>query len=91
MFLHVGGDYVIRLSEILAIFDFDNSTNQGSDTIKFLQEAEAREGLQYVAAGLPRSFIVTDHNVLVSPISAQTLKLRLDASRLEAFKEGSLK
>ena len=79
MFLHVGGEYSISDHSIVGIFDFDVTTQAGSDTINFLQTAEKFEIVDNVSPDIPRSFVVTSDKVYLSPISAQTLRQRLES------------
>lgn len=77
MFLHIGGEYTILERSIIGIFDFDASTHTGSSTIELLKLADKNQVLEYVSPDIPRSFILTDERIYVSPVSAATLRLRL--------------
>ena len=84
MYLHLGNDYVVRKSSILAIFDLDNSS-QSHLTRQFLLKAE-KAGQVVSASGreLPKSFVVCAENgrqsVYLSQLNASTL-LRRSESR----------
>lgn len=60
MFLRISNEYVILKSDIIGIFDMDNTTvsRQGRD---FLPCAEREGRLVYSADDLPRSYVVTGH------------------------------
>jgi hypothetical protein len=77
VFLHIGGEYSISEHLIIGIFDFDAVTQTGSETIRFLKNAEAREKIEHVSSDFPRSVVLTLERVYLSPISAQTLRQRL--------------
>ncbi len=77
MFLHIGGEYTVLDRSIIGIFDFDASTHSDSSTIELLKKADAEQLLEYVSPDIPRSFILTEDRIYVSPVSAATLKLRL--------------
>jgi hypothetical protein len=75
MFLHLGEDTVITDKGIIGIFDIDTSTVNKS-TRDYLAKAEKTGKVIYVNYDLPKSFIVTDDNVYISPINTSTLKKR---------------
>ena len=86
MYLHIGGDQTVRTSEILGIFDLDN-TSTSRDTREFLRRAEQAGRVVNVSTELPKSFLVMGvppYTVYICQISAATLKKRsgiLDDSR----------
>jgi len=57
VYLHLGGDTVIRKDEIVGIFDLENSTISVR-TREFLTEAEKNGKIVNVSAELPKSFVV---------------------------------
>lgn len=80
MFLHLGGDTVVNLSDVIAICDLD-VTSTSKTTREFLQIAE-EEGfvINVSEEDLPKSFVVAETNkiskVFISPISSATLLKR---------------
>lgn len=80
MYIHLGGDYVVRQDEIIGIFDLENTT-VSQKTRSFLSKAEKRKEVIYVSYELPKSFIITSKNnknkVYISQISPATLSNRL--------------
>lgn len=73
MYLHAGRDTVIRIKNILAVFDLDYAS-QNTDTLEFLRRAEKEGRLVNVTKELPKAFIVTDDNkVYLTQLSSQTL------------------
>jgi regulator of extracellular matrix RemA (YlzA/DUF370 family) len=80
MYLHIGGDLVVSVNEIVAIVDMEKSTIS-QDTRVFLKVCE-EEGfiVNVVENEMPKSFIITQEKsksrVYLSPISASTLLKR---------------
>ncbi|MCX7884597.1 MAG: DUF370 domain-containing protein [Caloramator sp.] len=78
MFLHLGENVVIPLSEVIAIFDINSTTN--SDTKLFLNTAEEEGFIQKISSEDPKSFVLTERNkksiIYLSPISSVTLTKR---------------
>lgn len=75
MFLHLGGDTVVRTREIIGIFDMDTSTVNKA-TRDYLSKAEKAGRITYVNYELPKSFVVTENKIFVSPLNASTLYKR---------------
>jgi len=87
MYLHLGNDIVVRKSEILAVFDLDN-TSQSLLTRKYLAAAEkAGEVVNAAGTELPKSFVVCTHGgrqtVYLSQLNSATLLKRSDSDGLE--------
>ena len=87
MYLHIGSDCMIHSDDIIAIFDFENTTTS-KITREFLSEKEREDYIINVSEGdLPKSFIVTDYignsKVYISPISSATLLKRLSSMNVE--------
>lgn len=76
MFIHIGGEYTLSDKWIVGIFDIDQTTTYGTDTIEFLNKQEDLGRLDVVSPEIPRSFVVTLDRVYLSPISAKTLVSR---------------
>lgn len=75
MYLHLGENTLIKDEEIIGIFDMDTSTVNKA-TRDFLTKSQKDNKIIYVNYDLPKSFIVTDKNVFVSPINTSTLNKR---------------
>lgn len=79
MFLHLGGEEIVKKKDIVAIFDMDNTTVSKSSR-KFLAYAQERGIVVNVSEELPKSYIVTCSEgvdkVYISSISASTLMKR---------------
>jgi hypothetical protein len=79
LYLHIGGDTVLRSGDIAGIFDFDGVTRQKASQ-DFLNRRE-KSGYLFQVRGdaLPRSFVLTaSDTVYLSPITAETLCKRLE-------------
>ena len=77
MYVHIGGEYSVSDKYIVGIFDFDGTTGASSETIGFLKKAEAEGKIEVVSPDIPRAFVVTLDRVYITPISAVTLRRRL--------------
>ena len=87
MYLHLGNDVVVRKSEVLGVFDLDN-TSQSIITRKYLSAAE-KGGRVVNAAGmeLPKSFVICEQGgtqtVYLSQLNSSTLLRRSENLGLE--------
>ena len=79
MYLHLGNDVVVSKSDILAIFDMDNTTISKRSR-KFLTMAQQSDSVIDITDDLPKSYIVTESlgvvNVYISSVSSKTLYKR---------------
>lgn len=75
MYLYLGQDTVINTSEIIGIFDLDN-TSVSKETRGFLAKAQKSGRIVEVSADIPKSFVVSDNKVFLSQVSPATLKKR---------------
>lgn len=79
MFLHIGGDVVLPLKDVIAILDIDTTTIS-RDTKEFLKIAEEEGFIESISEDLPKTFIITERNkkskIYLSPISSVTLQKR---------------
>ena len=87
MYLHLGQDTVVRLDEIVGIFDMDTSTIS-KHTRQFLADAEKGGRIFNVSMELPKSFVVCDHPyhrqiVYLSQLNSTTLQKRAESGNLE--------
>ena len=87
MYLHIGNDFVVKKSDIVAIFDLDN-TSQSILTRKYLSRCE-KERRVINASGdeLPKSFVVcayeNSRKVYLSQLNSSTLLRRSEQKGLE--------
>ena len=75
MFIHLGEDTVVNDKEIIGVFDIDTSTVNKA-TRDYLSKAEKDKRVIYVNYDLPKSFIVCDDKVYISPINTSTINKR---------------
>ena len=79
MYIHLGGDYVVKEEEVIGIFDLDTST-VSKHTRQFLSTKEKQKKVIYTSFELPKSFILAskgkEEKVYISQISSQTLEKR---------------
>ena len=81
MYLHAGGNVVVRDCDIVGIFDIDNMNTE--ETMKdFLRRAEKNGRVKIAGDNLPKSFILLyedgKETVIFSQISAQSLVKRVN-------------
>ena len=61
MYLHLGGDTVIRTEDIIGVFDLDNAT-MSYKTREYLSYAEKQGRVVNVSSELPKSFVICKEN-----------------------------
>lgn len=74
MFIHLGGEKVIRTSELIAIFDI--SIEQAKISKQFMNQAAKGKKTETIGEEEPKSLVVTQTKIYYSPISSTTLKKR---------------
>ena len=57
MYLHVGNNKNIRVSDIIGIFDADTAT-VSSVTKKYIKQAGARHAVEFASEEIPKSFVL---------------------------------
>jgi len=86
MYLHLGQNVVVPESDVIGIFDLDNTTSSHI-TRKFLSDAERAGSVINVSDELPRSFVVSGNDkeitVHLSQLSPQTLNKRTETMRFD--------
>jgi hypothetical protein len=75
MFLHIGGDYVVPVEEIIVIIDA-SLENTSPSTREFIRVAKADKVIVDYSDGDPKSYVLTDDHLILSPISSGTLQKR---------------
>ncbi len=73
MFLHMGNDVVVPLSEVIGVVDLTEKPSKLNR--EFLKTAE-EEGFMVQLSETPVSIVICAKNVYLSPISARTLYKR---------------
>ena len=79
MYLHLGEETVVRMKDIIGIFDIEN-TSISKHTKDFLARSEKGGRVVTVSYEMPKSFVVCessgDEKVYISQISTATLRKR---------------
>jgi hypothetical protein len=80
MYLHLGQDTVVRMDEVVGIFDMDRSTISKFSR-QFLADAQKGGRIFNVSYELPKSYVVCvdkekNETVYISQISSSTLRRR---------------
>lgn len=79
MYLHLGEETVVRMKDIIGIFDIEN-TSISKHTKDFLAGSEKGGRVVTVSYEMPKSFVVCEDDgkerVYISQISTATLKKR---------------
>lgn len=75
MFLHLGGDVMVLKKDIIAILDI--KIKQSIATKEFLEIAKDEEFIKEIySEEKEKSFVITNKEIYLSPISCNTLKKR---------------
>lgn len=77
MFIHLGGEKIIRTAELIAIFDLSIEKNSKISK-QFVTEASKNKKVEIIGEEESKSLVVTVDRVYYSPISSTTLKKRAD-------------
>ncbi|MFZ5353893.1 MAG: extracellular matrix regulator RemB [Bacillota bacterium] len=76
MFIHLGGDVVMSMKDIICIMDIE-TCNKSGITKEFLKIAEDEGFVRKISEDEPKSFILSEQNnktvIYLSPISSITL------------------
>ncbi len=86
MFIHIGHETVVIDSEIIGIFDMENTTVM-KNTVDFLNSAEKNRKIKNVAPyELPKSFIICSEPqgevIYISPVSVGTILKRINSKNI---------
>ncbi len=75
MFLHIGGDVVLPMKNIVMIMDLE-TTSVSKDTKEFLRKTQEKGIITSISEDLPKSFVITETDkeckIYLSPISSVT-------------------
>jgi extracellular matrix regulatory protein B len=75
MFIHLGGDVIIRSKEIIAILDRDVQ-DMSVVTKAYLKTEKERKKCTVISQDFTKSIVITDDVVYFSPVSSLTLNKR---------------
>ena len=80
MYLHLGNDVIVKISDIVGIFDIENTTT-GKNTGHLLDRAQKEGRAINVTYEMPKSFVICmqdgEEKVYVCQMSAATLRKRI--------------
>ncbi|RXT08903.1 extracellular matrix regulator RemB [Ammoniphilus sp. CFH 90114] len=83
MFIHLGGDTVVRSTDVIAIID--NHMESSKITKEFLDQRSGEQLLIRISKEETKSYVIMHDRVYCSPISSLTLKRRANfVSSLES-------
>lgn len=74
MFIHLGGDIMIRSKEIIAILNHD--AKEQAITAEFLKEEEKNKPTTVISTDYIKSIVLTNKEIYYSPVSSLTLNRR---------------
>jgi hypothetical protein len=75
MYLHIGNNKNIRKKSLIGIFDME-STTQSAVTKEFLKEIQKENKVENISHDLPKSLVVTDNVIYLSPTAVKSFKNR---------------
>lgn len=75
MFIHLGGEKIIRASELIAIFDI-SIENHSKLSKQFIAHMGKEKKVEVIGEEESKSLVVTVGKLIYSPISPSTLKKR---------------
>jgi len=79
MYIHIGGEYMIKKESIVGIFDLENTTISKA-TKEYLKDKEKKHIIINVNEEMPKTFIILeekgDKKVYITSISSKTIKKR---------------
>ncbi|HJV47098.1 MAG TPA: extracellular matrix/biofilm biosynthesis regulator RemA family protein [Bacillota bacterium] len=83
MFIHLGGETVVRSADVVAIIE--HHMDDSKSTREFLDRKEQNQQLIRISKEETKSYVVLQDKVYCSPISSLTLKKRANfVSSLES-------
>ena len=77
MYLHIGGNTLIKYNDIVAILDME-TTSVSKKTREFFKESERRGQVINVAEDIPKSYVLCGEKIYISQISPATLLKRTE-------------
>lgn len=75
MFIHLGGEKIIRASELIAIFDLSIEKSSKISNM-FVKQAHEQQKIEKIGEEEPKSLVLAREKMYYSPISSTTLKKR---------------
>lgn len=75
MFIHLGEDFIIRMSDVIAIFSYESLIDSTINKTYFKKIKEEKKVID-MANGSIKSVVITEDVVYFTPLSTATLKKR---------------
>ncbi|HPE94564.1 MAG TPA: DUF370 domain-containing protein [Bacillota bacterium] len=75
MFIYIGKNKTIRQSQLIGVFDIENAS-RSSATRAFLKRIQEEKKVLNLCTDLPKSIILTDEAVYISPSGAASIMKR---------------
>ena len=86
MYLHIGQNIVVPETDVIGIFDLDNTTGSHI-TRKYLSDAEKSGNVVNVSEDIPKSFVLcgkeSDYTIYLSQLTSQTLLKRSETMKFD--------
>ena len=76
MLIHIGNEFLVEHDCVIGVFDIDNCS-VGKKTRKYFSSEQGYKRIIATPSELPRSFIVTKSNTLISGLSSTTIIQRI--------------
>lgn len=76
MFIHLGGQIVVRTTEVIAILDYNNKDVEKKYQ-SFLNYSQNQDNVFWISKDETKSIVITDQTIYGSPISSLTLNRRV--------------
>lgn len=76
MFIHLGGQIVVRTTEVIAILDYNNKDVEKKHQ-SFLNYSKNQDNVFWISKDETKSIVITDQTIYGSPISSLTLNRRV--------------
>jgi len=81
MFIHLGGNKMISVNEVIAILDATVKKSSFTSSPFFIH-AKQHGWIEMISDEEIKSYVITDYKIYASPISSLTLKKRAQACQL---------
>jgi len=83
MFIHLGGNRMISVNEVIAILDATVKKSSFTSS-PFFTHAKQHGWIEMISAEEIKSYVITDYKIYASPISSLTLKKRAQDCQMNA-------
>lgn len=77
MYVHIGQNVNLRDRHILAVMDMDRATAHSADFRQYLLKAEKDGSLEWLGPEIPRSVVITDERIYLTPVRSATIRERM--------------